>query len=150
MYVCICVCIWSELGNMETTGSALLFLSLLILTIEATQRVNTTEIRLNSESGSGLKNYTDEEEGTVLPFRTFLTTTEIIIICVFTVILFVLLVLLIIYVCVYGCVLPDCCKRRNKEYTSIMMERERKTQEIWKQNDTRASGGVQILKPSVA
>ena len=30
-------------------------------------QVNTTEIRL--ESGSGLKNYEEEEEGTVLPYR---------------------------------------------------------------------------------
>merc|ERR1712126_498443 len=106
-------------------------------------KVNTTEIRL--KSGSGLKNYEEEEEGTVLPYRTFLTTVEIIIICVVTVIVFVLTVLLVIYLCVYGCVLPECCKRKNKEYTPVMLERERKTTEIWKQNHTRASGGVQKL-----
>merc|ERR1711971_1381305 len=87
----------------------------------------------------------EEEEGTVLPYRTFLTTVEIIIICVVTVIVFVLTVLLVIYLCVYGCVLPECCKRQNKEYTPVMLERERKTTEIWKQNHTRASGGVQKL-----
>merc|ERR1712212_469671 len=118
---------------------ALLLLLLGAATIEATQKVNTTEIRL--ESGSGLKNYEEEEEGTVLPYRTFLTTVEIIIICVVTVIVFVLTVLLVIYLCV----LPECCKRKNKEYTPVMLERERKTTEIWKQNHTRASGGVQKL-----
>merc|ERR1711990_529866 len=122
---------------------ALLLLLLGATTIEATQKVNTTEIRL--ESGSGLKNYEEEEEGTVLPYRTFLTTVEIIIICVVTVIVFVLSVLLTIYLCVFGCVLPECCKRKNKEYTAVMLERERKTTEIWKQNHTRASGGVQKL-----
>merc|ERR1712127_40295 len=126
-------------------GSLLLLLALAAATVEATQKVNTTEIRL--ESGSGLKNYEEEEEGVVLPYRTFLTTVEIIIICVATVIIFVLLVLLTIYLCVYGCVLPKCCRRRNKEYTAVMQERERKTTEIWKQNNTRASGGVQKLEP---
>ena len=36
-------------------------------------------------------------------------------------------------------------RRQNKEYTPVMLERERKTTEIWKQNHTRASGGVQKL-----
>ena len=43
-------------------------------------------------------------------FRTFLTDVEIIVICVATVLIFIFLVLLIIYLCVYGCVLPDCCR----------------------------------------
>merc|ERR1712088_401124 len=130
---------------MAEKGDQLVLLLLLLgaATIEATQKVNTTEIRL--ESGSGLKNYEEEEEGTVLPYRTFLTTVEIIIICVVTVIVLVLSVLLAIYLCVFGCVLPECCKRKNKEYTPVMLERERKTTEIWKQNHTRASGGVQKL-----
>merc|ERR1712110_199113 len=133
-------------GATATQGNQLQLLLVLLIsaaTIEATQKVNTTEIRL--ESGSGLKNYEEEEEGTVLPYRTFLTTVEIIIICVVTVIVFVLSVLLTIYLCVFGCVLPECCKRKNKEYTAVMLERERKTTEIWKQNHTRASGGVQKL-----
>merc|ERR1711934_955535 len=91
-------------GTMAGKGDQLV-LTLLLLwaaAIEATQKVNTTEIRL--ESGSGLKNYEEEEEGTVLPYR-----------------------------------------RKNKEYTAVMLERERKTTEIWKQNHTRASGGVQKL-----
>ena len=37
-------------------------------------------------------------------------------------------------------------RRKNKEYTAVMLERERKTTEIWKQNHTRASGGVQKLE----
>merc|ERR1711971_399035 len=77
---------------MAVQGHQLVLLLLLLgaALIEATQEVNTTEIRL--ESGSGLKNYEEEEEGTVLPYRTFLTTVEIIIICVITVIVFVLTV----------------------------------------------------------
>merc|ERR1712037_960285 len=132
-------------ATMARQGDQLVLLLLFLgaATIEATQKVNTTEIRL--ESGSGLKSYEEEEEGTVLPYRTFLTTVEIIIICVVTVIVFVLTALLVIYLCVYGCVLPECCKRKNKEYTPVMLERERKTTEIWKQNHTRASGGVQKL-----
>merc|ERR1712212_1345428 len=131
---------------MAVQGHQLMLLLLLLggAAIEATQKVNTTEIRL--ESGSGLKNYEEEEEGIVLPYRTFLTPIEIIVICVFTVIIFVLLVLLTIYLCVYGCVLPKCCRRRSKEYTAVMQERERKTTEIWKQSHTRASGGVQKLE----
>merc|ERR1712032_1047883 len=79
---------------MAVQGHQLMLLLLLGgAAIGATQKVNTTEIRL--ESGSGLKNYEEEEEGTVLPYRTFLTTVEIIIICVVTVIVFVLTVLLI-------------------------------------------------------
>merc|ERR1711963_624267 len=133
-------------GTMAVQGDQMVLLLLLLgaATIEATQKVNTTEIRL--ESGSGLKNYEEEEEGTVLPYRTFLTTVEIIIICVVIVIVFVLSVLLVIYLRVYGCVLPKCCERKNKEYTAVMLERERKTTEIWKQNHTRASGGVQKLE----
>merc|ERR1712179_483409 len=137
-------CWREEDWTMAVQGDQMVLMLLLLgcAMIEATQKVNTTEIRL--ESGSGLKNY-EEEEGTVLPYRTFLTTVEIIIICVVTVIVFVLTVLLVIYLCVYGCVLPECCKRKNKEYTPVMLERERKTTEIWKQNHTRASGGVQKL-----
>merc|ERR1712127_921967 len=116
-------------------GSLVLLLAVGTAAVEATQKVNSTGLKL--ESGSGLKNYEEEEEGTVLPYRTFLTTVEIIVISV----------LLVIYLCVYGCVLPDCCKRQNKEYTAVMQERERKTTEIWKQNNTRASGGVQKLEP---
>merc|ERR1712233_2083 len=138
-------CWREEDWKMAVQGDQMVLMLLLLgcAMIEATQKVNTTEIRL--ESGSGLKNYEEEEEGTVLPYRTFLTTVEIIIICVVTVIVFVLTVLLVIYLCVYGCVLPECCKRKNKEYTPVMLERERKTTEIWKQNHTRASGGVQKL-----
>merc|ERR1712127_202664 len=92
-------------------GSLVLLLAVGTAAVEATQKVNSTGLKL--ESGSGLKNYEEEEEGTVLPYRTFLTTVEVIVICVFTVIIFVLSVLLVIYLCVYGCVIPDCCKSEN-------------------------------------
>ena len=46
--------------------------------------MNTTEIRL--ESGSGLKNYEEEEEGTVLPYRSvicFLLLASLFFVCLF-------------------------------------------------------------------
>ena len=46
--------------------------------------MNTTEIRL--ESGSGLKNYEEEEEGTVLPYRfviCFLLLASLFFVCLF-------------------------------------------------------------------
>ena len=43
-------------------------------------------------------------------FRTFLTTVEIVIICVFTVLFVIFLALLTIYVCMYGWVIPACCR----------------------------------------
>ena len=47
-------------------------------------QVNTTEIRL--ESGSGLKNYEEEEEGTVLPYRLeFIPIVSIFVIISFTI-----------------------------------------------------------------
>ena len=121
--------------------------------------VNSTQNKI--EYNSGLKNYEEEEDGKVLPyryhnykiggcvrwyqpqtsssyfwfeptffwigtihrecniaklkdkclcFRTFLTTVEIVCICVFTVLFVILLTLLIIYVCMYGWVLPACCR----------------------------------------
>merc|ERR1712010_223683 len=97
---------WCLVGGERESGATMarqgdqLVLLLLFLgaaTVHAAQKVNTTEIRL--ESGSGLKSYEEEEEGTVLPYRTFLTTAEIITICVVTVILFVLFALIVIYLC---------------------------------------------------
>ena len=43
-------------------------------------------------------------------FRTFLTTVEIVLICVFTVLFVILMALLVVYLCMYGCVLPACCR----------------------------------------
>merc|ERR1712098_862880 len=97
------------------------------------ETVNTTQIKI--ENNSGQRDYQEEEGGKVLPFRTFLTTAEIIIICVATVILFILLVLLIIYLCIYGCVLPQCCRcGESKEYSQVQLNRERKISEIWRTN----------------
>ena len=43
-------------------------------------------------------------------FRTFLTTVEIVVICVFTVLFVIFMALLTVYLCLYGCVLPACCR----------------------------------------
>eukprot|EP00090_Calanus_glacialis_P016084 TRINITY_DN25230_c0_g1_i1.p1 TRINITY_DN25230_c0_g1~~TRINITY_DN25230_c0_g1_i1.p1 ORF type:complete len:125 (+),score=29.38 TRINITY_DN25230_c0_g1_i1:86-460(+) len=99
---------------------------------DASETVNSTQIKI--ENNSAQRDYQEQEEGKVLPFRTFLTDVEIIIICVSTVLIFILLVLLIIYLCVYGCVIPNCCRRENKEYTQVQLHRERKISEIWKTN----------------
>merc|ERR1719228_1596362 len=107
----------------------LVLLVLLFLGISAGyETVNTTQIKI--ENNSGQRDYQEQEEGKVLPFRTFLTDVEIIVICVATVLVFILLVLLIIYLCVYGCVLPQCCRCESKEYTQVQLQRERKISEI--------------------
>merc|ERR1719154_470451 len=87
---------------------------------EAAETVNSTQIKI--ENNSAQRDYQEQEEGKVLPFRTFLSTLEIIIICVSTVLLFILFVLLIIYLCIYGCVLPKCCNQ-SKEYTQVQLNR---------------------------
>ena len=66
--------------------------------------------------------------------RTFLTTLEITVICVFTVIIVFLIVGLVIYVYFYGWTIPQCCKKRNKDYSKVQLQRERKISEIWKNN----------------
>ena len=66
--------------------------------------------------------------------RTFLTTLEITVICVFTVIIVFLIVGLVIYVYFYGWTIPPCCKKRNKDYSKVQLQRERKISEIWKNN----------------
>merc|ERR1711892_451289 len=86
---------------LQNMCGVILLLSL-VLTTTAYEKVNSTQIKI--ENNSAQRDYQEQEEGKVLPFRTFLTTVEIIIICVSTVLLFILLVLLIIYLCVYGCV----------------------------------------------
>ena len=106
----------------------LVFLSFAICLCPAYEVVNSTEIK--AETNSGLKNYQEEEDGKVLPyrsaeywtnlrreifnslnnFRTFLNTVEIVVICVFTVVFVILMTLLTIYLCLYGCVLPKCCR----------------------------------------
>merc|ERR1712066_1057089 len=112
------------------------FLTFVICLCQAYEVVNSTEIK--AETNSGLKNYEEEEDGKVLPYRTFLTTVEIVVICVITVLLVILLSLLAIYLCMYGCVLPKCCRRTSKEYTQIQLHRERKISEIWKTNYPKA------------
>eukprot|EP00092_Neocalanus_flemingeri_P016761 GFUD01018129.1.p2 GENE.GFUD01018129.1~~GFUD01018129.1.p2 ORF type:complete len:123 (+),score=31.12 GFUD01018129.1:72-440(+) len=105
----------------------------LVFSTTAYETVNSTQIKI--ENNSAQRDYQEQEEGKVLPFRTFLTTVEIIIICVSTVLLFILLVLLTIYLCVHGCVKPKCCRQNpKKEYTQVQLHRERKISAIWKTN----------------
>ena len=86
---------------------SVILLSSVLCLCRAYEVVNSTEIK--AETNSGLKNYEEEEDGKVLPyrysghvethkltcdFRTFLTTVEIVVICVVTVVLVILLSLL--------------------------------------------------------
>ena len=109
--------------NMLVTFSVLLSS---LICCRAYEVLNSTQMQL--EQDSGLKNYEEEEDGKVLPyrcvhvlsdkitfnyahhFRTFLTTVEIVLICVFTVLFVILMALLVVYLCMYGCVLPACCR----------------------------------------
>ena len=65
-------------------------------------------------------------------YRTFLTTVEIVVICVFTVLFVFLLIGLCIYLYCYGCTKAPWCQRGNKDYSQIQLQRERKIGEIWK------------------
>ena len=65
-------------------------------------------------------------------YRTFLTTVEIVVICVFTVLFVFLLIGLCIYLCIYGCTKAPWCHRSIKDYSQIQLQRERKIGEIWK------------------
>merc|ERR1712243_272481 len=124
------ICVIEE-GCKMVDGSIVVLCLCLVVSCTGYETVNTTQIKI--ENNSGQRDYQQMEEGKVLPFRTFLTTAEIIIICIATVILFILLVLLIIiYLCVYGCVLPNCCRRQSKEYSQVQLNREKKISEIWK------------------
>merc|ERR1711983_137396 len=80
----------------------------------------------------GQKNYEEDEEGKIIPHRTFLTTVEIVVICVFTVLLVFLLIALGVYLYFYGCNKAPWLQRRNKDYTQVQLQRERKIGEIWK------------------
>ena len=65
-------------------------------------------------------------------FRTFLTTVEIVVICVVTVLLVFVLIATCVYVYFYGCTKAPWCPQRNKDYSQIQIQRERKIGEIWK------------------
>lgn len=81
---------------------------------------------------TGQKIYDEDEEGKIIPHRTFLTTVEIVVICVFTVLFVFLLIGLCIYLYCYGCTKAPWCHRGNKDYSQIQLQRERKIGEIWK------------------
>ncbi|XP_023325399.1 uncharacterized protein LOC111699070 [Eurytemora carolleeae] len=97
--------------------------------VNCLEKVNITE--------TATKSYEEEEEGKLLPFRTFLETWEIVVICIAFVVLVFLIALPVIYCCTYGCVVPQCCRRRNEDYSPIQQHRDRKIGEIWKQNPNR-------------
>ena len=70
----------------------------------------------------------------ILFCRTFLNTAEIVVICVFSVIIVFALIFWCIYYYYFGCVVHPKCRRRDKDYTKIQLERERKIGELWKHN----------------
>jgi len=80
----------------------------------------------------GQRNYEEDEDGKIIPHRTFLTTVEIVVICVFTVLFVFLLIGLCIYLYCYGCTKAPWCTRSIKDYSQIQLQRERKIGEIWK------------------
>eukprot|EP00088_Acartia_fossae_P009422 TRINITY_DN14560_c0_g2_i1.p1 TRINITY_DN14560_c0_g2~~TRINITY_DN14560_c0_g2_i1.p1 ORF type:complete len:152 (+),score=15.30 TRINITY_DN14560_c0_g2_i1:30-458(+) len=108
---------------------ALVFISDLVKQCEAVEKINITE--------TATKSYEDEEEGKILPHRTFLETWEIVVICVVCVVFVFLIVLPVVYVCLFGWVLPKCCRRKRNEFTHEQQYRERKIGEIWKHQYTQ-------------
>ena len=76
-------------------------------------------------------------------FRTFLTTVEIVVICVFTVLLVFFLIGLAIYLYFYGCTKAPWCHRRDKDYSQIQLQRERKIGEIWKVDGREHNGHIE-------
>jgi len=104
------------------------FISNIVKQTLAFEKINITE--------TATKSYEEEEEGKIVPHRTFLETWEIVIICVVIVILVFLIVLPIVYVSLFGWVLPACCRRKRNEFSHIQQNREKKIGEIWKQQYT--------------
>jgi len=92
------------------------------------------------------KSYEKDEEGKIVPHRTFLTTLEITLICVFTILFVFALVFLCVWVCLYGWVLPSCCKRsEDTEYQKVQqLHRERKIGEIWSRRNYQNSPAQRI------
>jgi len=102
----------------------------------------------------GQKDYSEDEDGKLVPHRTFLNTLEITLICVFTVIAVFLIIGLVIYLYIYGCVRPPCCEKPDKDYQQIQLQRERQIGEIWLrppsgQTQTQPSGQTAIVRPAV-
>jgi len=102
----------------------------------------------------GQKDYSEDEDGKLVPHRTFLNTLEITLICVFTVIAVFLIIGLVIYLYMYGCVRPPCCEKPDKDYQQIQLQRERQIGEIWLrppsgQTQTQPSGQTAIVRPAV-
>jgi len=107
-------------------------LVLLSLTILFDQIKNSIAGNGETFTENGQKNYEEDEEGKIIPHKTFLTTVEIVVICVFTVLFVFLLIGTCIYLYCYGCTKAPWCHRGNKDYSQIQLQRERKIGEIWK------------------
>ena len=67
-------------------------------------------------------------------------------ICVFTIIFVFAVIFLCIWVCLYGWVLPECCKKREtSEYQRVQqLHRERKIGEIWSNRNYQNSPAQRI------
>ena len=69
--------------------------------------------------------------------RTFLNTVEIVVICVFAVLIVFFLIGLAIYLFIFGCEVAPQLRRPDKDYTKIQLERERKIGELWLHNQSQ-------------
>lgn len=98
------------------------------------------------------KSYDEDEEGKLLPTKTFLNTLEITLLCIFFVVAICCVVFCLLYVYCFGCILPGCCKqcwkrrpcrgrKNDEEYTQVELHRERKIGEIWKTNYPKNGAG---------
>lgn len=104
-------------------------------------------------SENGQKDYTEQEDGKLVPHRTFLNTVEITLICVFTVLAVFLLIGLGVYLYIYGCRRPPCCEPPNKDYMQVQLQRERQIGEIWSRppdgvQHTNGVGQSTIIRPA--
>ena len=69
--------------------------------------------------------------------RTFLNTVEIVVICVFAVLIVFFLIGLAIYLFIFGCEVAPQLRRPDKDYIKIQRERERKIGELWLHNQSQ-------------
>ncbi|CAB4056233.1 unnamed protein product [Lepeophtheirus salmonis] len=83
------------------------FLMSLIVLFMCLSAINAGKGKIYYDEVERQKQYEEEEKGKVAPMRTFLTTWEIALICIFSIIGLFLLIGLLFYLCRYGCVLPS-------------------------------------------
>ncbi|TRY78840.1 hypothetical protein TCAL_08970 [Tigriopus californicus] len=90
------------------------------------------------------KSYEEEEDGKILPTKTFLSTFEILLLCSLFILTILFLGFCMLYLYCFGCRCPGwfktccccgCCRRRkSNDYTQVQLHRDRKIGEIWKTN----------------